>query len=112
MTIMLTSTEMDKAVDLWLEDQGFSLDGYDKKTKVIAGRSDGPLGTRLEVTLNPIFRPKGGINPSIAQIPLGHLASIMDTPVVPTTSFSQRASQGHADEQNMGYSPSVLTGTL
>ena len=92
MTITLTSKEFDEAVSLWLEDQGFSPDSYTISTRVIAGRSDGPLGTRLEVTLDakprettPVFEFMG-----IARSADGGIGSI--------STFSQRASQGHADE--------------
>jgi hypothetical protein len=54
MTITLNTKEFDEAVLLWLKNQGFSTDRYSISTRTIAGRSDGPLGTRIEATLEPI----------------------------------------------------------
>lgn len=84
MTITLSSKEFDEAVSLWLKAQGFTTDRYSISTRVIAGRSDGPLGTRLEVQLDPIVR---------------HDLSAMDIQISTGVSTSpKRFGQGHADE--------------
>ena len=106
MTITLTSKEFDEAVSLWLEDQGFSPDSYNITTRVIAGRSDGPLGTRLEVTLDAKPReipsgpiPRGGVFESMSiPTPADVVKATSLLHDIATSSFSQRASQGHADE--------------
>ena len=54
MTMTLTSKEFDEAITLWLKAQGFNTSTHDISTRVIAGRSDGPLGTRVEITLEPL----------------------------------------------------------
>jgi hypothetical protein len=54
MTITLNTKEFDEAILLWLKEQGFSTDRYSISTRTIAGRSDGPLGTRIEATLEPV----------------------------------------------------------
>ena len=51
MIVTLSTKEFDEAVFLWLREQGFSNDSYTINTRVIAGRSDGPLGTRIEATI-------------------------------------------------------------
>lgn len=83
MQITLTSKEFDEAVSLWLKAQGFTPDRYSISTRVIAGRSDGPLGTRLEVTLDP----KSSSEP----------LSAMDIQIA-TGVTSRRFGQGHSDE--------------
>lgn len=54
MTMTLTSKEFDEAITLWLQSKGFNTSTHDISTRVIAGRSDGPLGTRVEITLEPL----------------------------------------------------------
>lgn len=66
MTITLNTKEFDEAVLLWLESQGFSTDRYSINTRVIAGRSDGPLGTRIEATLEPL--PTTGVFTSMGMV--------------------------------------------
>lgn len=53
MLVTLSTNEFNEAVSCWLTAQGFDISKYVIDTRVIAGRSDGPLGTRAEVTLNP-----------------------------------------------------------
>lgn len=86
MQITLTSKEFDAAVSLWLKAQGFTTDNYDISTRVIAGRSDGPLGTRLEVTLDPISIPS-----------VSRDLSAMDIQIA-TGITARRFGQGHSDE--------------
>ena len=97
MTITLTSKEFNEAVSLWLEGQGFNPDRYDISTRAIAGRSDGPLGTRLEVQLDPLSKYPYPID----MAPLLELLEdetpledIIGIPPTPTKKFGQ----GHADE--------------
>jgi hypothetical protein len=87
MTITLNTKEFDEAVLLWLQSQGFSTDRYSISTRTIAGRSDGPLGTRIEATLEPlsIFTPT----------PLTTLDIAVATGII---SNGPSFSRGHADE--------------
>jgi len=87
MTITLNTKEFDEAVLLWLQEQGFNTDRYSINTRVIAGRSDGPLGTRIEATLEllSVFTPT----------PLTALDIAVATGVI---SKGPSFSRGHADE--------------
>lgn len=96
MQITLNTKEMDEAVILWLEDKGFSPNINNISTRIIAGRGDGFMGTRVEVTLEPKT-----VKPVFEAMGIG-TAAIMGITTAPdftgATSFSQRASRGHVDE--------------
>lgn len=92
MQITLTSKEMDEAVHLWLSNQGFNTSTHSISTRIIAGRSDGPLGTRVEVTLEP--KPF-----SIPSGPIPRDLSTMDIQIATgVATNSRRFGQGSSDE--------------
>jgi len=98
MQITLNTKEMDEAVILWLEDKGFSPNINNISTRIIAGRGDGSMGTRVEVTLEPktvkpVLEAMGimtkaimGEHPVPMPSDLGFLPSV------------KKFGQGHADE--------------
>ena len=108
MQITLTSKEFDEAVLLWLEDQGFSPDRFSISTRVIAGRSDGPLGTRIEVNLDPkepahVFKAMGisTLDPKdfteytrSVELTEEETKALEDSMLIPQRKFGQ----GHANE--------------
>lgn len=102
MQITLSSKEFDEAVSLWLKEQGFSASSYDISTRVLVGRGDNPLGTRLEIQLDVKSFDKNPIDPSLAHIPIGKLGEAKDSlmdPQIATGVSVRKFGQGHADEQ-------------
>lgn len=95
MQITLSSKEFDEAVSLWLKAQGFTTDRYSISTRVIAGRSDGPLGTRLEVQLGP--KPYQSMSETMVTSTLAKVAYI-ETMENSHSIPPKRFGQGHADE--------------
>ena len=91
MQITLTSKEMDEAVHLWLSNQGFTSDRFSISTRTIAGRTDSGIGSRVEVTLEPIsYKPSQLLTDTLGSKEVLQKFEEVVTP--------RRFGQGHADE--------------